>query len=98
DLYLSGNVVEKLREAERLCEASPDNLHYKRSAEALAKVQPERIAFELLDFNLGERWIPVSYYERFATGLFEQETTIHYFPSLDAFKVDTGMNIKVSTE
>lgn len=98
DQYLSGNVVEKLRQAERLYGQFPDNLQYKRSAEAIAKVQPERIPFELLDFNLGERWIPVSYYEQFATALFEQDTTINYFPSLDAFKVSTGMNIKVSRE
>ena len=98
DQYLSGNVVEKLRQAERLQEQFPDNPNYKRSTEAIAKVQPERIPFELLDFNLGERWIPTNYYERFATALFEQETTINYFPSLDAFKVSTGMNIKVSRE
>jgi N12 class adenine-specific DNA methylase len=98
DQYLSGNVVEKLRQAERLYAQLPDNLQYKRSAEAIAKVQPERIPFELLDFNLGERWIPVSYYERFATSLFEQDATVNYFPSLDAFKVSTGMNIKVARE
>lgn len=98
DQYLSGNVVEKLRQAERLCDQFPDNSQYQRSLEAITKVQPERIPFELLDFNLGERWIPVSYYERFATAFFEQDTTINYFPSLDAFKVSTGMNIKVSRE
>ena len=98
DQYLSGNVVEKLRQAERLRNQFPDNPQYKRSAEAIAKVQPERIPFELLDFNLGERWIPTSYYERFATSLFEQDTTINYFPSLDAFKVSTGMNMKVARE
>ncbi|MGN6214477.1 helicase-related protein [Parafilimonas sp.] len=98
DQYLSGNVVEKLRQAERIHGQFPDNPQYKRSAEAVAKVQPERIPFELLDFNLGERWIPTSYYERFASMLFEQDTTINYFPSLDAFKVSTGMNIKVARE
>jgi N12 class adenine-specific DNA methylase len=98
DQYLSGNVVEKLRQAEPIYDQFPDNPQYKRSAEAIAKVQPERIPFELLDFNLGERWIPTSYYERFASVLFEQDTTINYFPSLDAFKVSTGMNIKVARE
>lgn len=98
DQYLSGNVVEKSRQAEHLYNQFPDNPQYKRSAEAITKVQPERIPFELLDFNLGERWIPTSYYEQFATALFEQDTTINYFASLDAFKVSTGMNIKVSRE
>lgn len=90
--------MDKLRQAERLSVEFPDNPQYGRSATALQKVQPERIPFDLLDFNLGERWIPVSYYQRFASNLFEQSTDINYFPSLDAFKVSTGMNIKVSRE
>lgn len=98
DKYLSGNVVEKLRQAERLSNQFPGEQQYKRSAEAIKKVQPERIPFELLDFNLGERWIPASYYQRFATHLFEQHTDINYFPSLDAFKVSTGMNMKIARE
>lgn len=98
DQYLSGNVVDKLQRAEQLSAQFPENVQYRRSTEALAKVQPERIPFELLDFNLGERWIPVSYYERFATTFFEHDTTINYFPSLDAFKVSTGMNLKISRE
>lgn len=98
DKYLSGNVVEKLRQAEDLCLRFPDHIQYRRSADALAKVQPERVPFQLLDFNLGERWIPVHYYEQFATSLFEEDTDITYFPSLDTFKVSTGMNIKVSRE
>lgn len=98
DQYLSGNVVEKLRLAGKELESQPDNIQLKRSIKALEKVQPERIPFELLDFNLGERWIPLKYYERFAAELFEQDVDINYFPSLDAFKVSTGMNIKVSTE
>ncbi|MDX9880556.1 MAG: helicase-related protein [Prolixibacteraceae bacterium] len=98
DRYLSGNVVEKLRQAERMTENRPDHLQYRRSLEAIRKVQPEHIPFELLDFNLGERWIPSRYYERYATALFEQDTTIAYFPSLDAFKVSTGHNTKVDRE
>lgn len=98
DEYLSGNVVEKLDHAERLAIQNPENPQFQRSLEALQNVQPERIPFELLDFNLGERWIPNQYYERFATDLFEQRTEINYFPSLDAFKVSTGMNMKVARE
>jgi len=98
DQYLSGNVVEKMRRAETLSSEHPDNLHYRRSADAIAKVQPERIPFDLLDFNLGERWIPISYYQRYASDLFEQAMDINYFPSLDAFKVSTGMNMKVARE
>ena len=98
DLYLSGNVVEKLRKAERIAAENPDHVQYRRSLEAIGKVQPERIPFELLDFNLGERWIPTTYYRDYAKELFELDTDINYFPSLDSFKVSTGMNMKVARE
>lgn len=98
DQYLSGNVVEKLKAARAFVEAEPDNAQAIRSLQAIEKVQPERIPFELLDFNLGERWIPTEYYEKFASYLFEQQTGVTYFPSLDAFKVATGSNVKINTE
>lgn len=99
DQYLSGNVVEKLRIAEEKQILYPANIHLQKSLEAITKVQPEKIPFELLDFNLGERWIPVSYYDRFASQLFELNTSINYFQSLDKFKVNTaGYNAKVSQE
>ncbi|PLK44988.1 helicase-related protein [Emticicia sp. TH156] len=98
DQYLSGNVVEKLRQAEQAFEIQPENTQFQRSLDAISKVQPERIPFELLDFNLGERWIPIRYYEGFAQQLFELPTEISYFQSLDSFKVSTGHNTKVDRE
>lgn len=99
DQYLSGNVVEKLRTAEEKQKIYPGNSHLQKSLEAITKVQPEKIPFELLDFNLGERWIPVSFYDRFASELFELNTSINYFQSLDKFKVNTeGHNAKVSQQ
>jgi N12 class adenine-specific DNA methylase len=99
DQYLSGNVVHKLAIAEREALAYPDDQEIKRSLEALIRVQPEMIPFELLDFNLGERWFPLDYYERFATHLFEVETSINYFKSGDTFKVKThGNSIKTTQE
>ena len=87
DNYLSGNVVEKLKIAEGLAEAEPENLQFARSLAAIRRVQPERIPFELLDFNLGERWVPVSFYERFATDLFKLDTKVNFFNSIDTYKV-----------
>lgn len=98
DLYLSGNVVEKLQQASVAVSEHPENIQYAKSLEAIEKVQPEKIPFELLDFNLGERWIPVRYYQDYAKQLFDQSTDINYFPSLDTFKVSTGHNIKIDRE
>lgn len=99
DQFLSGNVVEKLKIAKEQQRLNPANGHLQKSLEGITKVQPEKIPFELLDFNLGERWIPVSYYNRFASELFELNTSINYFQSLDKFKVNIeGNNAKVSQE
>jgi N12 class adenine-specific DNA methylase len=85
DQLLSGNVVNKLFIAAEAVEKNPDNFQLQRSLTALEKIQPEKIPFELLDFNLGERWIPQDYYNRYASHLFELNTDINYFPSLDTF-------------
>ncbi|MCX2680985.1 helicase-related protein [Galbibacter sp. EGI 63066] len=87
DKYLSGNVLEKLRAAQQKVRETPGDQQLQRSLAAIQKVQPEPIPFELLDFNLGERWIPQKYYNRFASELFEVDTNVRYFPSLDTFKV-----------
>ena len=87
DAYLSGNVVEKLRIAEQNAKEKPEDLQLARSLAAINRVQPEQIPFELLDFNLGERWLPVLYYQEFASSLFKLHTKVEYFSSADTFKV-----------
>lgn len=99
DEYLSGNVVRKLQDATEIAAQNPDDYQIQRSLKEIAKVQPERIPFELLDFNMGERWMPIKYYERFATNLFDTETTITYLNSADTFKVKpTVRNVKIEQE
>ena len=45
---------------------------------ALREATPKPIAFDDLDFNLGERWIPKGVYERFASSLFDTEVKITF--------------------
>jgi len=99
DQLLSGNVIIKLSSAKDALEKHPENAQFQRSLESLEKIQPEKIPYELLDFNLGERWIPKDYYNRFATSLFELNTEVNYFPSLDTFKVKIeSSNAKTNQE
>lgn len=90
DEYLSGNVVQKLATAEKASAADPDNTYFRTSLDAIRRVQPQKIPFELLSFNLGERWIPMEYYNRFATHLFNTNTKVRLLPSIDVFKVSTA--------
>lgn len=98
DQWLSGNVVSKLSIAKEAAEKNPTDAELQRSLAAITKVQPERIPFELLDFNMGERWIPEDYYRRFATELFEVETNINYLSSVDVFKVAPRCNNPLITQ
>jgi len=99
DQYLSGNVVTKLSIAKVVLDKSPNDFQLQRSLQAIEKVQPERIPFELLDFNLGERWMPLDYYNRFASQLFDTNSSISYFSSVDTFKVKTDIsNAKTNNE
>ncbi|MGF2412691.1 MAG: Eco57I restriction-modification methylase domain-containing protein, partial [Ferruginibacter sp.] len=99
DQFLSGNVVNKFHLGNKAVEESPDNVQFLKSLNALEKIQPEKIPFELLDFNLGERWIPQDYYNRFATNLFDLNTEVNYFHSVDTFKVKiSGSNAKTNQE
>lgn len=99
DQFLSGNVVAKLNTVKKEADRNPNDEELKRSVVALERVHPDKIPFELLDFNLGERWIPQDYYNRFASCLFELNTEVSYFPSADTFKVKiNGSNAKVNQE
>ncbi|SOD17687.1 Eco57I restriction-modification methylase domain-containing protein [Pedobacter xixiisoli] len=98
DQFLSGNVVRKLHDTIAAIKDDAANVQYKRSLEALERSQPEKIPFELLDFNLGERWIPVTFYKEFASQLFETECQIAFFSSIDTFKVKAKRNTKVDNE
>ncbi|HLP37761.1 helicase-related protein [Lacibacter sp.] len=99
DALLSGNVVDKLRQIKSIAEQHPENTYISTSLTALEKVQPERIPFELLDFNLGERWLPTELYERYTSSVLELPVTVNYFPSVDTFKVNTnGGNAKTNQE
>ena len=50
---------------------------YKRQA------TPKPSAFEDLDFNFGERWIPTGIYDSYASWLFETEVKIGYIADLE---------------
>lgn len=55
DLYLSGNVREKLKRAETAAQDSPQ---YERNVEALREVMPRRLGVDEISFRLGSSWVP----------------------------------------
>ena len=90
DRFIAGNVVEKAERIGQWIEANPENekLSEARTAlEALHDAEPEKIPFEDLDFNFGERWIPTGVYSAYMSHLYGTEVKIGYSPSLDEFSV-----------
>ena len=90
DRFIAGNVIAKAEWIENYLKDHPDDDAGKKSLEALRKAIPEPISFEQLDFNLGERWIPMSVYEEFAGYLFETKARIHYTESIDELSFESS--------
>lgn len=88
DKFIAGNVVVKAKAVERYVKNHPDDAESAFSLKALQDAFPQRIEFEELDFNLGERWIPAEIYTRFASDLFDTDVEIKYIDSLDDFSVN----------
>jgi N12 class adenine-specific DNA methylase len=63
DEYLSGNVVEKLEEAEQAARLDET---LKRNVEALKAVQPEKLGPSQISAKLGASWVPVEHVNAFA--------------------------------
>lgn len=59
--YLSGNIREKLRQAEE----NNENGEFDRNIKALQEVMPMEITAHLIDFTLGSSWIDPKLYEDF---------------------------------
>ena len=87
---IAGNVIEKADRVERFLKENPDHAAAQATLTALREATPEPIAFEDLDFNFGERWIPMGIYESFASWLFETQMKIVYIADIDEFDIQAA--------
>ena len=102
DRFIAGNVIEKAERIEAWMGDNPENgrmPEVKQALEALKEVEPPRIAFEDLDFNFGERWIPTGVYAAYMSRLFDTDVKIAYSASMDEFSVACGYRtMKITDE
>ena len=84
---IAGNVIEKADRVEGFLKENPDHAAAQETLAALREATPEPIAFEDLDFNFGERWIPMGIYESFSSWLFETQMKIVYMADIDEFDI-----------
>ena len=99
DKFIAGNVIGKAERIEAFLRENPDHAPARESLEALREATPKPIAFDDLDFNLGERWIPKGIYERFASSLFDTEVKITFASNLDEYGVKAeATNVKITEQ
>lgn len=99
DKFIAGNVIGKAERIEAFLRENPDHAPARESLEALREATPKPIAFDDLDFNLGERWIPKGVYERFASSLFDTEVKITFASNLDEYGVKAeATNVKITEQ
>ncbi|MDR0412221.1 MAG: N-6 DNA methylase, partial [Dysgonamonadaceae bacterium] len=95
DKFISGNVVAKADIVAELLAENRQSDHrpeMEESLKALQDAKPRDITFEELDFNFGERWIPQGIYSKYASYLFDVNTTIHFAESRDEFSVSSDQS------
>ena len=94
--FIAGNVVEKVETIEQYLTEHPADTLSKQSLDVLQQAIPRPISFDELDFNFGERWIPTGMYSKYASYLFNTNTTIHYSAVADEFSVNaTNLNANI---
>ena len=102
DRFIAGNVIEKAERIEAWMGDNSENgrmPEVKQALEALKEAEPPRIAFEDLDFNFGERWIPTGVYAAYMSHLFDTDVKIAYSASMDEFSVACGYRtMKITDE
>ncbi|MPM94559.1 hypothetical protein SDC9_141705 [bioreactor metagenome] len=99
DKYIAGNVIEKAERVERFLNDNPNHIPAADSLRALQEATPKPIAFDDLDFNFGERWIPKGIYEKYASHLFDADVSINFAPNIDEYSVKVDRtNVKITDQ
>ena len=98
DRFIAGNIIEKAERIEEWLKENPDHAIVRESLEALKASIPEPIAFEDLDFNFGERWIPTGVYSAYMSHLFNTQVSIVYSDSMDEYSAKCSMKTMAITD
>ncbi|MDD4565534.1 MAG: hypothetical protein PHE79_08715 [Eubacteriales bacterium] len=99
ELYLSGNVKEKMKEAEAMLESDPS---YQANVEALKTVIPPDIPLSKIRFSIGSTWVPNEVYEAFLQHLFNSDYTsfkVNYIVQTGSWVIEqSGRDVRSSAE
>ncbi|ENV52089.1 helicase, Snf2 family [Acinetobacter junii CIP 107470 = MTCC 11364] len=97
DIYLTGNVKEKLREAEQ---AALSDKKYQLNVEQLKLVQPADIDAVDISVQLGSTWVPADVVKKFVLDTLKVECKVSYMESLGKWAInipDFGIDQTLNT-
>lgn len=98
DLYLSGNVREKLREAQAALDAG--NTAMQKNVDALKAVMPVDVPYFNIETKMGAAWIPAAEYQNYIAHMLNRETADGIEVSFKSgrWKVNLDKGLKYLTE
>lgn len=98
DMYLSGNVREKLRQAK--VALADGNAGMQRNVAALEKVQPADIPYFNIEVQMGATWVPTRAYEQFVAHMLNRSSTdgIEASYTMGRWKVTIDPSLQRTTE
>ena len=96
DEYLSGNVRQKLRQAERAADQHPE---FRANVEALRKAQPKDLDASEIEVRIGTTWIDKEYFQQFMYETFDtpfylqRKIQVHYSPVTAEWQIEGKSSI-----
>ena len=92
DNFVSGNIANKIDSIKEYLESNDNSHHIQNSLRVLQENIPTPIPFEEIGFNLGERWMDNTIYEKFASDLFNADVNVKYNKAIDDYQVTGQIN------
>lgn len=94
--YLSGNVKQKLKEAQKLAKTNP---LFETNVSELEKVIPADINPLDIEVNIGARWVDTKYYVEFLNEILNnKQTNVIYARGTDEYAVDGPYTVESTTK
>lgn len=91
EVYLSGNVRQKLEEAKA---AAAEDPAYERNVAALEAVQPEDVTISDIEVSLASRWMPTEITSAFASELMDTPINVTYIRAANLYSVAGGSSAR----
>ncbi len=95
DLFVSGDIYKKIEAVKNSFPIEYDDLR-QTHLDSLSESLPSRIPFELIDINLGERWIDERLYHEFLNDFFQVDTALIYLISSDKYEIKLNKESNIS--